>query len=55
MPMAFQRLPVAAYTGAATMTPSGMLCTAMASAMTAPKSVNALKATCRVVEQVSVV
>ena len=46
MPRAAHRLPVAAKTGAATMTPSGMLCTAIARAMMLPKSVKDAKATC---------
>ena len=37
--------PVAAKTGAATITPSGMLCTAMAAAMMGPKDVKAEKPT----------
>ncbi len=36
---------MAAKTGAATMTPSGMLCTAIATAMMGPKAVNAEKPT----------
>mmetsp|Transcript_10723 Transcript_10723/g.38814 ORF Transcript_10723/g.38814 Transcript_10723/m.38814 type:complete len:212 (-) Transcript_10723:216-851(-) len=39
------RLPVAAYTGAATMIPSGTLCTPMAAAMTGPMDVNDENAT----------
>ena len=46
MPRAAHRLPVAAKTGAATMTPSGMLCTAIARAMMPPKSVKDANATC---------
>ena len=42
---AVRLLPVAAYTGAATMIPSGTLCTPMAAAMIGPTDVNEENAT----------
>jgi len=47
MPSACRRLPVAAYIGAATMIPSGILCMAIATAMTQPSPVYAEKATAK--------